>query len=281
MVIFKDVSDNIFFLSLMEKIRNLTGIRILAYCLMNNHYHIVLQNNTLKMSEFFKQLNGQYARYYRIRYGGKGYVFQNRYKSPLIQDEGYLIITIAYVLQNPVKAGFSHDFKNYSWSSINRYFKKSPESIIDNEYIEGLFENKDQLFQFVSGISIDELPIIETKLGTTIGGTHSIPHLRKQTERRSGRESMERRRMDDKYFDPMEKVFQEFEKKHKIKIDNMDVRTYHFKRLRGELLVYLKERSGLTYREIVKLDLFSDLSINSLGTLYKRNRKRIFNWKYR
>jgi len=69
-------------------------------------------------------------------------------------------------------------------------------------------------------------------------------------------------------------VVQEFERRHDMRIYDLDLSTHAHKRLRGELLVLLKERAGLTYREIVQMDLFGDLSINSLGTLYKRSRTR-------
>ena len=56
-------------------------IRILAYCLMDSHYHLVIENSSGHMADFFKLLNGDYGTYYRKRHGGNGYVFQGRYKS--------------------------------------------------------------------------------------------------------------------------------------------------------------------------------------------------------
>ena len=74
----------------------------------------------------------------------------------------------------------------------------------------------------------------------------------------------------------MEKIFYEFEKKHQIKIDDIDVGTKLGKNLRSELLVLLKERAGMRYSDITELDLFSGLSINSLGPIYYRNRNKKF-----
>lgn len=76
--IFRSAADKKFFLALLERIQPLTKIRILAYCVLDNHYHLVIQNAFGRMSDFFKQLNGQYAVYYRKRHGGRGYVFQDR-----------------------------------------------------------------------------------------------------------------------------------------------------------------------------------------------------------
>lgn len=83
--IFFDDGAKIYFLkTLQDRVKN-QRIRIFAYCLMDNHYHLILQNSTGKMSEFIKGLSGQYEMYYRKRVGCKGYVFQDRFKSTLIQ----------------------------------------------------------------------------------------------------------------------------------------------------------------------------------------------------
>jgi len=60
--------------------------------------------------------------YYRKMNGGKGYVFQSRFKSTIIEDDGYLIKSIEYLLQNPVRAGIVTLAENYIWSSVQYYF---------------------------------------------------------------------------------------------------------------------------------------------------------------
>jgi len=262
----------VFFLALLKKVQALTKIRILAYCIMDNHYHLVLQNESGKMSEFFKQLNGQYAIYYRKRHGGRGYVFQDRYNSMLIQDDAYLMIAIGYVLNNPVAAKIAKTFVDYSWSSGSFYFNKEKCEAIDCRYVEELFGTKDELQQFVMETDLDELPTIRSDLGQIIGGEEFIPLAMTMAERRTGKESVERRRVKDKGFEPLEKVFQEFEREHRIKIEELNVQAYTGKKMRAELLVHIKERAGMTYREIAKLDLFADLELSSLGCLYRRAR---------
>ena len=92
------------FLDYLEGASNQMKIRLFAYCIMDNHYHLILENTSGRMSDFLKLLNGQYGMYYRKMYGGKGYVFQRRFKSTIIEDDGYLIKSIEYLLQNPVRA---------------------------------------------------------------------------------------------------------------------------------------------------------------------------------
>ena len=93
------------FIDILTETSQKLKIKIIAYCLLDNHYHLVLENSSGRLSEFFKHLNGRFGIYYRKKKGGKGYVFQSRFKSEIIQDESYLITVIAYVLMNPVKAG--------------------------------------------------------------------------------------------------------------------------------------------------------------------------------
>ena len=81
-------------------------------------------------------------------------------------------------------------------------------------------------------------------------------------------------RENEQYFDPVDMILCEFERTKRISIDDVDTRTIEGKRLRGELLVQLKERAGLKYKEIGELDIFGDLSIISLRTMYKNYRSR-------
>lgn len=274
--IFGDDHDKNTFVDLLVRLQELLKIRVLAYSMMSNHYHLILQNTSNRMDDFFKQLNGQFGQYYRKQHGGKGYVFQDRYKSMLIQDEGYLLMSIAYVLNNPVKAGLCTSFSEYPWSSGSLYFSGKDTQSIDCEYVESLINSEEELQRLVNGSDWDELPVIRTEMGNIIGFEDDIEAILKKSDRRSGKASLRRKRTDDKYFEPVEKIFYEFEKKYQLKIDKIDPRTYFGKRLRSELMVYLKERAGMRYRDIAELDIFAGLSINSLGPLYHRNKNRKF-----
>ena len=66
-----------FFLNLLKEKSKKLKIRLLGYCVMDNHYHLILQNSSAKLSEFMKQLNGHYGMIYRKKEGEKGYVFQD------------------------------------------------------------------------------------------------------------------------------------------------------------------------------------------------------------
>lgn len=278
-VLFADDQDRLCFLDILEKVQGLTRMRILAYCLMDNHYHLVLQNLAGKMSEFFKMVNGQYGAYFRKRYGGRGYVFQDRYKSELIQDEAYLLIVIGYVLNNPVKGGLVHSFETYPWSSGHLYFKNSDCSWVDRAYVEALFGSPRALKKQVYGSGdMDDLPMVKSDMGLIIGGEDFTPQALENADRRSGYESPLTRRLDDRFFEPVEKVIHEFEKKHGICVDKVNIRTHAGKKLRTELLVHLKDRAGLRYVDMMQMDIFAGLSAGGMACNYlhhKRKREKI------
>jgi REP element-mobilizing transposase RayT len=275
------------FLGLLDAISKKMKIHVFAYCIMTNHYHLVLENSSGKMSEFCKQLNGQYGMYYRISTGGHGYVFQSRYKSTLIQDDTYLRMVIAYVLLNPLRAKIVGDINDYSWSSFNCYFdphqhlKLEPnpgieDHIVDISFVKELFGSQKELLSFLSSQLGKELPERKTKYGYILGDGDFLEVARRRSDRREKTEdAIHRKRIDDRYFEPVEKVLMEFEHIKGIKIDDLERDTLEGKRIRGELLVYLKDLTQLTYTEIVKLDIFSDLQWSSLSPIYRNTKKRL------
>ena len=92
-------------IQLMRNLTNKNKIMMFMYCIIYNHYHIVLQLIENNLSRFIKELNGEYGSYYSKRNGGKSYVFQNRFKLTLIESDEYLRMAIIYTLLNSVKAG--------------------------------------------------------------------------------------------------------------------------------------------------------------------------------
>jgi REP element-mobilizing transposase RayT len=251
-------------------------IRIFAYCLMNNHYHLVLENSSGKMSECLKRLNGQYGMYYRKVIGGKGYVFQGRFNSTLIDKDAYLLQSIAYLLRNPVRAGLVMNADDYIWSSIKTYYSNRTNDLVDAEFVNELFGTKEQLVAAIQTWGIKELPLIETEYGEVLGNKDFLDSAVEKYDRRiiPPHQSKGMRRKKDRYFDPVEKVIWEFEKIKGIKIEDIDVFTKKGARQRGDLIVMLKENGGLTYKEISEFDIFEDIKMDSLRSIYRNAKKR-------
>jgi REP element-mobilizing transposase RayT len=273
--IFPDDGDKKVFLEILSEKTNILGVRLLGYCIMNNHYHLLLENSSGRMSALLKQVNGSYGIYYRRKHGGKGYVFQSRFKSTLIQDDTYLRLAILYLLQNPVRAGLVTNSIEYQWSSAGEYLQKTGKPITDVPFVHELWNGKKFMIKELTGTPPAALPINKSDFGDVLGEYEFLAKALEKRDKRSNEKSLERRRQDDSYFEPVEKIYWELEKAYGKKFDRIDFGTLAGKQRRGELLVRLKELSGLTYREIAQLNEFADIKMYSLAKLYKDARKRI------
>ncbi|MEA2028150.1 MAG: transposase, partial [Campylobacterota bacterium] len=89
-VIFRDVNDYEYFLELLSLHSKTYGITIHNYCLMSNHYHLLLEITQSNLSKFMRQINGNYAIYFNKKYRRSGHLWQGRFKSSYVTDEAYL-----------------------------------------------------------------------------------------------------------------------------------------------------------------------------------------------
>jgi REP element-mobilizing transposase RayT len=268
--IFRDDTSKSRFLEMLEARSTTQRIRVFAYCIMDNHYHIILQNASGKLSEFVKQLNGDYGSYYRKRVGGVGYVFQGRFKSTLIQEDKYLDMAIIYALLNPVRARMTTSPWGYRWSSIREYFARGSRSFLDTGFVEDLFGDKRVFQSQLKEWSERDLPVKKTRMGDVLGEDSFIEKAVRQFDRRKVGSRSKRMRKQEYDLPSVEKTIREFEKKRETRLEEIDVKTRVGRALRNELLVTLKDEAGLPYSEIVKHPLFRGLKYSSLPQFYKR-----------
>ncbi len=147
--IFKEDKNYLYFLSLIKKYLNPLA-DIYAYCLLKNHFHIILRikedyllPDKLKQKPYlaFSNLFNAYSKAINKAYNRKGSLFQEHLHRIKVNDNNYLIQLIAYVHLNPVKHHFTENFKTYIYSSYSAYmFPKS--SLLDCKYILELFGDK-------------------------------------------------------------------------------------------------------------------------------------------
>jgi REP element-mobilizing transposase RayT len=89
----------------------------LSYCLMTNHYHLVVGTPHARLSMAMKVLNGEYAKRFDVRHRRTAHVFQNRFGSELIDNDEYLLSACRYTVLNPVRAGLCGHPADWPWSS--------------------------------------------------------------------------------------------------------------------------------------------------------------------
>ncbi len=115
--IYKDDEDRLKFLSLLNNTCNRYRWHCHAYCLMSNHYHLLIETEDASLSKGMKYLNGTYTQSFNRHNKRVGHVLQGRYKAILVQKESYLLELARYIVLNPVRARMVREAKNWPWSS--------------------------------------------------------------------------------------------------------------------------------------------------------------------
>ena len=115
--IYRDDADRQQFLMLLQNTVNRYDWYCHAYCLMGNHYHLLIETGTPTLSKGMKLLNGTYTQYFNRRHQRVGHVFQGRFKAILVQKDSYLLELARYIALNPVRAQMVRSAKDWRWSS--------------------------------------------------------------------------------------------------------------------------------------------------------------------
>ncbi len=117
--IYEDDEDRREFLTVLRDVVERFGWICYAYCLMGNHYHLVIETPKGNLSKGMRQLNGVFTQVSNRRHGKVGHVFQGRYKAILIDKDSYWLEVSRYVVLNPVRAGVVKEAGRWKWSSYN------------------------------------------------------------------------------------------------------------------------------------------------------------------
>ncbi len=133
--IFLDDGDRYLFLSVLTETVKLFHIKIYSYCLMPNHYHLLICTPEANISRAMRHINGVYTQKINKKHKLEGTLFKGRYKSILIDGDSYFMECVRYIHRNPIKAGLEQAFGLYKWTSHKYYInkKKRPDWICVDE----------------------------------------------------------------------------------------------------------------------------------------------------
>ncbi|QAT41025.1 transposase [Clostridium sp. JN-9] len=140
--IFKDNSDYELYLSYLQEAIEYYDNKyiIIAYVLMTNHVHIVIQTKDRDISDLIKRVHSRYAWNFNKKYKYIGHLFQDRYRSELIENDKYLLESSRYVHLNPIRANMVEMPEEYSWSSYSMIIGTVKEKLIDSKIILRYFK---------------------------------------------------------------------------------------------------------------------------------------------
>ena len=120
-IIFKDEDDNLKFLEILQDASEDYGFEIYSFCLMSNHYHLLMQVKNENLSIIMQKVNSRYSMYYNHKYNRVGPLWQGRFKSWYVYDEGYLQTLIRYIEFNPIKANIAKKIGEYKWAMSSKF----------------------------------------------------------------------------------------------------------------------------------------------------------------
>jgi len=135
MNIFRHNDDYEYFEELMCFYMKSYGITLHNYCLMPNHYHLLIEITQENLSKFMRQLNMNYAIYFNKKYKRTGHLWRGRFKSWYITDEAYLYTLMRYIEQNPLKAKMVKSLEAYPYSSYHHFLEKTIPECLHNAWI--------------------------------------------------------------------------------------------------------------------------------------------------
>ena len=141
--IYKDDEDREAFLYALQRVNKKYNWLCHTYCLMNNHYHLVIETPDGNLSKGMRQLNGMYTQIYNRRHHRVGHIFQGRYKAILIEKESHLLEVCRYVVLNPVRAKAVEKPEIWQWSSYRGTLgMERPHPCLTTDWVLGQFDKK-------------------------------------------------------------------------------------------------------------------------------------------
>ena len=115
--IYKDDEDRSTILEVLREVNSRFNWLCHAYCLMNNHYHLVIETPDGNLSQGMRHLNGVYTQRFNRKHNRVGHIFQGRYKAIVLDRDSYLLEVCRYVVLNPVRARAAEKPEEWAWSS--------------------------------------------------------------------------------------------------------------------------------------------------------------------
>lgn len=123
--VFHSTADYQMFILLLKETCEEFGLRVSAYCLMPNHYHLLVNTPHANLSRCMRHINGVYTQRFNKEHEYDGQLFRGRYKSIVVENDEYLIEVMKYIHKNPVKAGLVADLMDFPWCSHKGFLSKA------------------------------------------------------------------------------------------------------------------------------------------------------------
>ncbi len=189
-IIYEDVEDYQKYLETLKNYQENSSYTIYAYCLMSNHIHLLIKEDKEDLGIAFRRIGASYVYWYNWKYGRRGHLFQDRYKSEVVESDSYFLTVIRYIHQNPIRAGIVKDIADYRWSSYGEYIGE--QGICERDFVLNMFStdrakaiklfkefnltaNQDRCMEYNQDVRLNDIEA--SKFIRTFSGVHSTTEI--------------------------------------------------------------------------------------------------------
>ncbi|MBI5409796.1 MAG: transposase [Nitrospirae bacterium] len=278
--IFFSKTDYEKFLHYVAEAKKKFGIKLYAYVLMSNHYHLIVETPEANLSKTMQYINGSYTTYVNIKRRRSGHLFQGRYKAIIIDRDNYLLELSRYVHLNPVRAKIVPKPEEYLYSSYKTYISKNGNRIVNESQILEMISDekgrsKQEYKRFVEaaiGRELDD-PHKNVYGGIILGGTVFIKEtLRAIKEKLLQKEEIAHsRKLKTGY--GMEEIVDYITRLKNIRKEEI-IKNKH-KELRKLTIYFIKKNTGATNRQIG--EYFEGIQASAVSKIVERISKELIN----
>lgn len=180
---FLSESDYITFFKVLNDVCDQYVFIVYAYCLMSNHYHLLIETIDANLSAGMRQLNGVYTQKFNYFHQRVGHLFQGRYKAIIVEKDSYLMELSRYIVLNPVRAGIAKSPQEWKWSSYRAMIGMGPgAACLDKEWLVNNFGSqktaREKYISFVND-GLDRPNLMEkVKKGMFLGSDEFIAGMK-------------------------------------------------------------------------------------------------------
>ncbi|UII55650.1 transposase [Cytobacillus spongiae] len=157
--IFEEDEDRYRFLETLKRYKRQSKFQLYSYCLMNNHIHLLMKEDSESISDSMKRISSSYVYWYNFKYDRCGPLFQDRFRSECVDSQSYFLKVLRYIHQNPLKAGLAKSVEDSKWTSIREYKLRYP--FVDVDVALNLFSEDRAMalkyfLEYINEINEDE-----------------------------------------------------------------------------------------------------------------------------
>ncbi len=245
--IFTGKNDYNAFIELLKELVEDYNVKVAAYCLMSNHYHLLVQTPDANISRSMRHLNGVYTQRFNKMNFCDGQLFRGRYKSIIVDWDNYLLELLRYIHRNPLEAGVVEKLNKYTWSSHKGYLSAAKKwDWLHKKFILSLFsktraESIRRYSRFVSKEIPEEINQIlsKKKLPTAIGSKHFVDTIKEMFFSNKTHEEVP----ESRFLAPdVDKIIKEVCKYYKVTSDDILVSKRGYFNEPRNIAIYLSRR---------------------------------------